>query len=286
MSSNMSFANTTVIIIFADSVFIPLSVKSLHHISALSLLVFLRNVFSGSWWMWPSWTWTHSPWGRSRTAAPSTWRKFAWSWRSWRPSVRPSSGRGRTGRTDAPSSVTTRKIIDSPPPQKKRKKETVGFWIVLGETKQRPAKGHIDRVVICHEEILYIAVFFCHINCNLVYPNCWAVQFPRTICQKAVLSVFLPFFYCCCGFKCLFHCCEQACLNQQCFEVLTFFMSWMTRDFIFGIFLLLSLRHLLKAPMFVWRATATINIRRLHFSVCLIYAIFHVAFGALYFSSK
>lgn len=68
--------------------------------------------FPGSWCTSRLWTWIPSPWGKSRTAGPSTWRKSVWSWPSWRPSDRPSSGRERRVRTDAPSSAMMRKITD------------------------------------------------------------------------------------------------------------------------------------------------------------------------------
>lgn len=68
--------------------------------------------FSGSWWALLSLTWTRSPWSRSRTGARSTWRRCVWSWRSWRPSDRPSWRRGRRVRTDAASSATTRRTPD------------------------------------------------------------------------------------------------------------------------------------------------------------------------------
>ena len=73
---------------------------------------FLFLLFPGSWWTSLSWTWTRSRCGKSRTAAPSTWRKSVLSWPSWRRSDRPSSGRGRRVRTDGASSATMRRITD------------------------------------------------------------------------------------------------------------------------------------------------------------------------------
>lgn len=66
----------------------------------------------GSWWILLLSTWTRSPNGKSRTAGPSTWRKSALSWPSWRRSDRPSSGRESRVRTGGASSAMTRRTTD------------------------------------------------------------------------------------------------------------------------------------------------------------------------------
>lgn len=99
-------------------------------LSLTKLDSFLRLLFPGSWWTSPSGTWTRSPCVRSRTAAPSTWRRCVWSWRSWRPSGRPSSGSARPTRTAAASAAmtrrTTRSFSASPP-------RTVGLCVSVSE---------------------------------------------------------------------------------------------------------------------------------------------------------
>lgn len=78
--------------------------------------MFIRNLcFSppGSWWILRSWTWTHFPWGRSRTGGPSIWRKSVLSWLSWRQSDRRFSGRERPVKTGGASSATTKRITEN-----------------------------------------------------------------------------------------------------------------------------------------------------------------------------
>lgn len=72
----------------------------------------LKKYLPGSWWALPLWTWTHSPWGKSKIGAPSTWRKSVSSWRSWKRSDRPSSGSERRVRIEGALSATTTRKTD------------------------------------------------------------------------------------------------------------------------------------------------------------------------------
>lgn len=101
-----------------------------------------KKYLPGSWWALPLWTWTHSPWGKSKIGAPSTWRKSASSWRSWKRSDRPSSGSERRVRIEGALSATTRRKTD------------LGLVAFLGwVAKARRQRDHLRRApLFCSDE--------------------------------------------------------------------------------------------------------------------------------------